>query len=268
MPNLIKCELGNLPVSGVDLPVVVATVDNMDFPTWGDFYTFAADMMEGLGGTPCAFTCFFNRYAHPEVANGVLNDLTPGTENYGNSVTGFGFTRYVGTYSGDVNAVGLGPTGTGTLLYKNKTVWYTNIFGGSAPEGYPIKMEPIILFANENDYIYSGWLTYESVAYWSGGWGGLNLSGDCLPFTELPADVNAWYRPQNAGDPFLTLTAEDEIGDAIENRVPVGGDPEDPYSKGGYATGDDGGFGDYDYEGDPQPFGDVPSAGLSSGMFT
>lgn len=276
MADVIKMENASLETFetgsqvSVSLPVILVTVSDMNFSTWGQFYQFIADVMGRLGGSICCLTAFFNRYANPDLGNPALNTMTAGVKNYGSS-DGFQFSRYVWTYDNDVNQVGLGSNGIGTILYKGEQVWSCNIFSGSSPENYPIKISPIVLFIDEDDKIFYGWNgTPDIISYWSGGWGGLGVQDDCLPYNEIPTQVQQWYKSHNDSDPFVTLTAEDAITNDIGNRVPIGQDDDDPFSGGGYSESDDGDIGDFDYDGDPQP-GNAPAAfhtGLDTGFYT
>lgn len=274
MAEIIKIENAALETFetgsqvSISLPIILVTVSDMNFSTWGQFYQFTAEVTENLGGAISCLTVFYNRYANPGSVNPTLNGMTPGTKSYG-STNGFQFSRFVGTYSNDVNQVGLGTNGIGSILYKGNEVWHCNIFGGSAPENFPIKMSPIVLFVDEDDKIFYGWNgTPDVISYWSGGWGGLGIQDDCLPYNEIPREIHQWYKSHADTDTFPTLTAEDAITDDIGNRVPVGG--KDPYGKGGYAGRHSGGTGNYDYSGAPQPFGN-PAAfkdGLDTGFYT
>ena len=273
MPNVLKMENAGLIAGSTTLPVILVTVDNMDFPTWGDFYDFVeAQVAPGLGGAITTYTFFYNQYQYPGLFNPAADTLSLGAVNYGDS-DGFQFTRFVGqSYGEHNNIVSLGnpnSTGSGAIYYKGDLVFYSDVYAGSPPSsGYPIKMNPVILFINENDEIYKGWSPYAAISFWSGGFGGMGVKDDCLPYAEFPRQVNQWYRQFTSTTPFTTLTAGDAITDDIGNRVPVGQD--DPYAPGGYSGGDNS-VGNYDLTGEPQPLGPVPSwvkDGLDTGFFT
>lgn len=270
MPNVMKMENAGLIAGSTTLPVILVTVDNMDFPTWGDFYDFVeTQVAPSLGGAITTYTFFYNQYQNPGLFNAAADTLSVGAVNYGDS-SGFQFTRFVGKSYGDhVNEVGFGSTGVGFITYKGNNVYYSGIFSGTAPEGYPIRMNPLILFINENDQIFYGWQAAQNaISFWSGGFGGMGVADDCLPYAEFPRQVNQWYRQQSNNTPFTALTAGDAITDDIGNRIPVGQD--DPYAPGGYSGGDTS-VGDYDLTGEPQPLGPVPSwvkDGLDTGFYT
>ena len=269
MPNVLQMEQAGLIAGNTSIPVILVTVDNMNFAKWGDFYDFVEmQVAPNLGGAITTHTFFYNQYQNPELGNAAADTLSNGSVSYGDS-TGFQFTRFVGqSYGEHNNIIGLGNNGSGAITYKGDLVYYCDIFSGSAPENYPIRMNPLILFINENDEIYTGWSPYVAISFWSGGFGGMGIKDDCLPYTEFPPQVNQWYRSLPNDTAFQTLTAGDAITDDIVNRIPAGQD--DPYAPGGYSGGDTT-TGDYDVIGDPQPLGPVPSwvkDGLDTGFYT
>lgn len=270
MPNVIKMENAALVAGTVTIPVILVTVDDMAFSKWGDFYDFIeTQVAPPIGGSVCTFTSFFNQYLYPDAGNAEIDTLTTGSITYGDE-NGFSFTRYIGkSYGNHNNIVALGSGGDGTITYKGRVVYRNSIYAGVAPTDYPLRIDPIMLFIDENDNIFSGWGPVASiVSYWSGGWGGTNVTDDCLPFNEFPANVQQWYYGQTSGTTFQTLTAVDSITNDIDGRIPIG--REDPYDGGGDSTGDLS-IGDFDFIGDAQPFGPVPSwvkDGLDTGFYT
>lgn len=275
MANIIKIEMGAIDTvkvgSGtpVRLPIIVVTMDDMNFATWDAFYNYMeANLVPAISGTVCSVTCFVNLYANPVYANEELNSFTAGFYSYGDN-NGFYFARSRSVWGDNVNGMGLGSNLTGDILFKGNVVYRSNPLAGTAPENHPIHFEPIILFVDQNDKIFHGWPAARAiVAFWSFGWCSIGNQNDVLPYIYIPDEIYHFYR--NGEGTFPSLTATDVVGEAIVNRTPVGGQPDNPYSGGG-SSGPGGGGGTFDFTGVPDPFtGDTTNLmdGFDTGFFT
>lgn len=167
-----------------------------------------------------------------------------------------------------------------SLKFGNVSIgqYYTGGYAGST--GY-LNYIPFVVFTDPYYNLYS-FTSKIPVPIYGSIWAGLNNQADPFPTVVWNAEVSPLDSCTYVDDKFdqmyadgsaspITLSTEN-IEDYIGNEVPVGGggDDEDPFEGGGYAGGDDGDTGDFDYDGDPQP-GNAPApfnTGLDTGFYT
>lgn len=198
---------------------------------------------------------------------GVGNDLTFTADYSETTVSGFAYGN------------GIMTTAT-TMKFGNVSIgnYYTGGYSGSS--GSTCYM-PLVIFTDPFYNLYSFSAKIPAPIYGTM-WAGVNNQSDPFPTVLWNANVLPIDGCTYISDVFdsvytdgqaspITLSTKN-IRDYIGNEVPIGGggDDDDPFSDGGYAGGDDGDTGDFDYDGDPQP-GNAPAPfhdGLDTGFYT
>ena len=288
MVNLLGVSMASLPV-GSDHLIALKIKISGEFLTGAELNSFFRDLIQSgdLDGAVISCGIAWNVYFAPSSIKDhharISTEYPAGTDHFGsNSGTNF-YRRNVVIASSDpespidytVRIVTTNSSGTnaGQIYYTDKSlaIMYT---GGFVGQDSYLSLMPLIIFEDENGKLLemSGLSGYYCLfALSQSNWDGVSPSDGIFPVMTISSRNQSYYSvvPDNASVSGMLVTTNIPIGNVIDNEVPINAD--DPYAPGGYAGPDDSGSGDYNYSGDPQPFGDVPSwlpDGLDTGFFT
>jgi len=283
-PNLLDVSMVSIPCGSDSIIALKIQIDGI-FDTGADWNTFIRDLLTSGSIDGAIVSCgiswnpIYGPAALKEHHSAISNEYPAGVDHFGtNEETSFYRRNVVYTvpdpespinYTYQIWSSNAAGTGYAAILYQNYAI-NTIYSGGFAGMDNFLVLMPLIMFvdADGNFLDCNGGPCIGALI--QGTWNGVSPADGIFPVMTFNTEEQSFLPTiDNNTDLTSMLTSTNIPADTVyDNEVPIV--QPDPYEPGGYSGGSTG-RGDFDMEGDPQPFGPVPAFvkdGLDTGFYT